>query len=194
LLAVLLAIVVELLVTGAFHEDAFADFCDAFGGGWSKEDILRILKDSRLGTYGVAGLTIGLGLRCTALSSLDTFLVVIALFASTTIGRWGMLLVMYWLPSLNEHAGLARQAGPVDRRTLLLGAALSIPGCLPMVWTMPSQWFFAILIVIGGAWCFTGYVGKRLGGLTGDCIGAYGFAAQLLVLLAFHVHWRGLSI
>src|SRR3954447_16259114 len=54
--SVLLGMIVGILVTGAFHEDGFADTCDAFGGGWTKEKILAIMKDSRLGTFGVIGL------------------------------------------------------------------------------------------------------------------------------------------
>ena len=66
-LAVVLSMITGLLITGAFHEDGFADVCDGFGGGWTKERILEIMKDSRLGTYGVCGLILILGLKFTAL-------------------------------------------------------------------------------------------------------------------------------
>jgi len=66
-----IAIAVVLLVTGAFHEDAVADYFDAFGGGWTKDDILRILKDSRVGSYGATALIIALALRILAIASLD---------------------------------------------------------------------------------------------------------------------------
>ena len=55
-LAVLLSMIATIYATGAFHEDGFADMCDGFGGGWTKTQILTIMKDSRLGTYGVTGL------------------------------------------------------------------------------------------------------------------------------------------
>lgn len=55
-LALLLSMVVTIFITGAFHEDGFADFCDGYGGGITKERILEIMKDSRLGTYGTIGL------------------------------------------------------------------------------------------------------------------------------------------
>jgi len=55
-LAVLLSMVATVLATGAFHEDGFADMCDGFGGGWTKEKILDIMQDSRLGTFGAVGL------------------------------------------------------------------------------------------------------------------------------------------
>jgi len=65
--AVVLSMMAGLLITGAFHEDGFADVCDGFGGGWTKERILEIMKDSRLGTYGVCGMILILGLKFTTL-------------------------------------------------------------------------------------------------------------------------------
>src|SRR5687767_10570761 len=61
-IAVLLALAIELRLTGAIHEDGVADFCDAFGGGWSREEILLILKDSRIGTYGALGIFVAIAL------------------------------------------------------------------------------------------------------------------------------------
>jgi cobalamin synthase len=66
-LAVLVALGIEARLTGALHEDAVADYCDALGGGWTREDCLRILKDSRVGSYGVLGLTLAVALRAGAL-------------------------------------------------------------------------------------------------------------------------------
>lgn len=65
--AVVLSMMAGLLITGAFHEDGLADVCDGFGGGWTNERILEIMKDSRLGTYGVCGLILILGLKFTVL-------------------------------------------------------------------------------------------------------------------------------
>jgi cobalamin synthase len=62
-LAVVLAVAVEAVLTGAFHEDAVADCCDAFGGGWTREQVLHILKDSRVGSFGVLGLGLALAVR-----------------------------------------------------------------------------------------------------------------------------------
>ena len=70
LLAALMAIGIEAYLTGAFHEDAFADTCDAMGGGWTREDVLKIMKDSRLGTYGTMGLLIGVSIRWMAIGTM----------------------------------------------------------------------------------------------------------------------------
>ena len=62
-LAVILSTVITILATGAFHEDGFADTCDGFGGGWDKIQVLTIMKDSRIGSYGTVGLIMMLGLK-----------------------------------------------------------------------------------------------------------------------------------
>src|SRR5262249_57362946 len=67
-LAVLIGLAAEAVLTGAFHEDAVADCCDGFGGGWSREDVLRIMKDSRIGSFGVLGLALALLLRAGCLA------------------------------------------------------------------------------------------------------------------------------
>jgi adenosylcobinamide-GDP ribazoletransferase len=71
-LSIFFSMILSILITGAFHEDGFADVCDAFGGGWTKEKILIIMKDSRLGTYGVTGLTSMLCFKFLLLFELST--------------------------------------------------------------------------------------------------------------------------
>ena len=71
-LAVVIGLAFEALLTGAFHEDAVADFCDAFGGGWTRDDILRILKDSRVGSFGALGLGLAVALRGGAIATLGS--------------------------------------------------------------------------------------------------------------------------
>lgn len=79
--AVLLAIVTRLLITGCLHEDGLADFFDGFGGGTSRERILSIMKDSHIGSYGVIGLILYFALLYTLLSSLPLTLAGSAILA-----------------------------------------------------------------------------------------------------------------
>src|SRR5688500_17032983 len=72
-ISILLSIAGGVLITGAFHEDGFADVCDGFGGGWTSEKILNIMKDSRVGTYGVVGMLLIFALKIFALTELLTF-------------------------------------------------------------------------------------------------------------------------
>src|ERR1700712_3963673 len=80
-IALLLAMIASILATGAFHEDGFADVCDGFGGGWTKEKILLIMKDSRLGTYGVVGIGLMLLLKWTVLKYLPAETIVVTLIS-----------------------------------------------------------------------------------------------------------------
>ena len=68
--AVVLSIAATLRLTGAFHEDGFADACDGLGGGWQRDEVLRIMKDSRIGSYGAAGLALMLLAKAAALIEL----------------------------------------------------------------------------------------------------------------------------
>ncbi len=88
-IAVLVALACEAVLTGAFHEDAVADCCDAFGGGWTRDDVLRILKDSRVGSYGVLGLGLAVALRATGIAALPGETLFPVVIASATLGRWG---------------------------------------------------------------------------------------------------------
>ena len=90
-LAIVIGLAFEALLTGAFHEDAVADFCDAFGGGWTRDDILRILKDSRVGSFGALGLGLAVALRGGAIATLETDRLIAAVTASATLGRWAIL-------------------------------------------------------------------------------------------------------
>lgn len=69
-ISIILGMILSILITGGFHEDGLADVCDAFGGGWSKEKILEIMKDSRIGTFGSIGLILSLGLKYSLLVNL----------------------------------------------------------------------------------------------------------------------------
>ena len=90
--AVGLGLVFEAILTGGFHEDAVADSCDAFGGGWTADDVLRIMKDSRIGSFGALGLLLAVGLRATGLASLDPTRVIFTTMASAALGRWAILV------------------------------------------------------------------------------------------------------
>ena len=84
-IAVLLSMVSSIIFTGAFHEDGFADVCDGFGGGWSKEQILTIMKDSRIGAYGSIGILFLLGIKFFALFHLSPSNLILSSLKPATI-------------------------------------------------------------------------------------------------------------
>ncbi len=195
-IAVIVALTAELLLTGAFHEDALADFCDAFGGGSSREDVLRILKDSRIGAFGAVSLFVGILIRfaclCSLLSSTETnatALFFASTIASAAIGRWTILLTMSFVAPAPGREGLASRmfSGP-SLNNLVLSSVIVLLACSAWGWLAPVNFaaaVLALLLVVPG---FIFYVRARIGGMTGDCLGCQCYLAQMVVLLAAAAH------
>jgi adenosylcobinamide-GDP ribazoletransferase len=190
--AVAAALAAEALLTGALHEDAVADFCDAFGGGTDAADIHRILADSRIGSYGALGLTLAVLLRGGSMAALPPPLLLPAIVAAATLGRWSMVILMAILPPPPDHPslarGLARRLGPGHLAAVTLLAA---PGTAALAFLAPWRLLAALLAVAVLLCGAHRYLRRRLGGATGDGLGAVGYAAQLVVLLAAGFHPGG---
>lgn len=182
--AALVALAAEALLTGAFHEDAVADFCDAFGGTARGAEALRIMKDSRIGTYGTLGLGLAVALRISAIVALPLDLALPAILGAATAGRlWAVLLAAMVAP-VAGGAGMAARAGLVPPRRVLLACLLSLPGLAPIAVLRPA------VVLAGGlfgalflVW-LARFVQRRIGGSTGDCLGFAAYIAQLTLLLA----------
>ncbi len=182
--AVGLGLLIEAILTGGFHEDAVADCCDAFGGGWTRDDVLRILKDSRIGSFGGLGLLLAVGLRAAGLLAIDPAHVIIVVAASGTIGRLAILLLMAFVPPVPNREGLARDIGErIGWRTVAAGSLLAIPGVATYILVEPVRCACAMSCVVVVVFGWGRYVRHRIGGITGDCLGAGCYLAQVVVLL-----------
>ena len=96
--SVVLALITGVLITGAFHEDGFADTCDGFGGGWTKEKILEIMKDSRSGAYGVIGSVLLLLLKYSTLAALardDIWFCISTIILAHTLSRFSAVFITF---------------------------------------------------------------------------------------------------
>lgn len=186
-LAVIVALAIEARLTGALHEDALADLCDGLGGGRTPEDVLRILKDSRIGAFGALGLGFGVGLRAGGLMALsDPTTAMIVLVVSGALGRLLMLAVMAAVPPVPGREGLGSSVAPsADWKGVGIAALMAAPALLlgaftdlraMLVWLVLSAafllWYRALLL-------------RRIGGSTGDGIGAAGYVGIVLATLAF---------
>jgi adenosylcobinamide-GDP ribazoletransferase len=160
-----------MLLTGAMHEDGFADSCDGFGGGWTREQVLRIMHDPRLGTYGVVGIVMLLALKFAVLNNLRPVQVPFVLVAAHAASRFVAVSLVHSHPYVRpEGTGKSHAVVQSTSRVDLLVAALF--GLLPMVFFPTNQ---ALLILAGllAARITAGrYLTRRLGGYTGDCLGA----------------------
>ncbi len=188
MIAALIAIGLEAWITGAFHEDALADATDALGGGWTREQVLEILKDSRHGTYGVMALIIGVGLRIATIASLSGAWSIVVIGTSAAVGRWAILWMMASLPPINDRHTMARDVGSQPGlKTILGGAVLPfILGSLLLVWS-PARVVVALTASIVLTFLFSRYIKKRVGGITGDFLGCTCYLVQLICLTCFAI-------
>ena len=175
------AVVVGLLITGAFHEDGLADIADAFGGGWTVERRLEILKDSRHGTYGVAALTSSIVLRVVCAASIAApSAVFVAFVAAHGVGRVSAVAAMKAAPPATE-SGLGVSAASSLRRTptaVGLLAAIAAVSLLSGWWVLP----FLGAAVVGTA-AVVALAVRKIGGLAGDVLGAVEQVVECLVFV-----------
>ena len=181
LVAAAVAVAIGLLATGAFHEDGLGDVADAFGGGWTVEHRLEILKDSRHGTYGVAAMCTSIVLRIVALGSLPgPATMFAAAVAAHTMGRVAAVAMAGTMP-LATSAGLGVDYG---RSTTRGRAAL---GCLSgvAITALATGWWAAPLLAAAAAASLaTGALARRkIGGISGDVLGAAEQVAECLCLV-----------
>ena len=169
-------------LTGAFHEDGLADSCDGLGGGLTRERTLEIMKDSRLGTYGVLGLVSALLIKISLLASMPLSVAIVALIIGHTASRLLCISLLALLPYGGEieHAKakpMAQQLTPLQG--LLSSGWLLLAGVL-VVLLFPNtvqqigiwQWLLALLLGIVATDYMRRLLHRRLEGYTGDGLGA----------------------
>jgi adenosylcobinamide-GDP ribazoletransferase len=169
--AVLLSIAATCLLTGALHEDGLADTFDALGAG-SRERALEIMRDSRIGAYGALALGLVLALKATALAAMPLALAAAALVAGHATSRFSALLVIATsrYARASGTAGFAADGpGPGG---LAVAAATAAASLLLLVPAGPGAALAALLGLAAGHFAARAAFERRLGGYTGDCLGA----------------------
>ncbi len=179
--AALLSLAATLLLTGALHEDGLADCCDGLFGGRGRAAALAIMRDSRVGAFGVLGLIVVLGVKVAVVASLEA--PGAALVAGHAAGRFFAVLPPVLLPYARTDGMAAGVAGP-GRTEVLLAAAFGLGPLL----LLGARAGAALLAAAAVAGLFAWWAGRRLGGYTGDVLGATQVLAEVAVLLA--AAWR----
>src|SRR5262245_1215594 len=181
--AALFAIIFTAFITNAFHEDGLADTFDGCGGGWTKEQALEIMRDSRLGTYGALALVFLILGKYSFLSSIASGApgqVWRWLIVAHTASRWTVLPLCAWLPYARaEGQGklVAKQIGKAD---IFIGSVTLFAAVLLLSW----QAALASVLVTALATLLSGlYYRVRLSGVTGDCLGATNQIAEVSLYL-----------
>ena len=192
LLAALLALALQTMLTGALHEDGLSDTADGIGGGRDKEAALRIMKDSRIGSYGAVVMILSFAIRAAALA---------AIARSTTPVEAGLVMLgaaalsraaMVWHWSLLPPAradGVAASAGMPEPDATRL--ALGLGGVLAFLLILPAASLVSTLSVLALSamitWGLTRYIDARIGGQTGDTIGTTQQLTEIMSLSALAV-------
>ena len=183
-LAVVIALAFDAWLTRGLHEDAVADLCDGLGGGRTPDDVLRIMKDGRIGAFGALALGFAVALRGAGLVALeDPVRAALVLVVAGAAARLMMLAVLWRVPALPGMG--ARVAAAMEGRRLAQAVAFAFP-----VWLLGGvggRGAMVLAAVACGAF-FMWYrplLLRRLGGSTGDAMGAAGYAGLLITTLAF---------
>lgn len=166
-LATLAALVAMVVVTGVLHEDGLADFADGIGGGRDRAQCLEIMRDSRIGSYGVAALIFMFALKSVALFELATLGAWPALLMVGVGSRTAMLALLIWLPPARAD-GLGQSASGVPSSALLPGVLSLGLCCIPLGWA--SGVILMFMALAAAAVAALAY--RRIKGQTGDVLGA----------------------
>lgn len=186
LVAAVLAVTTTVLVTGAFHEDGLADTWDGVGGGLTRERVLEIMRDSRIGTYGGVALLLSLLLRVAALSMLAPLAGLLALMATHALARLMIVLVTRYVRYARAE-GLAKPvAEGIDDRDCAVALATTLAICVAAGWAS----LLALLLAGWAAWLMLRPLLRKVGGYTGDGLGAIEQTAEVVALLVFAA-WLG---
>ena len=186
IVAVIAAITVRLLITGALHEDGLADFFDGFGGGGTdRQRILDIMKDSHIGTYGVLGLVVYLLLLGAALYSLPPEMAAMAILAADPYSKMVASQLVIMMPYARTELS-AKNRIVYRKPSVTAGILLAIQGLLPLagfLWLSHLPWEMIVFVPCLVMYFLYLLIWRRLRGYTGDCCGAVCLLVELTVYL-----------
>ena len=188
--AIIISLCFSVFVSGAFHEDGFADMIDGFGGGWTKEKILEIMKDSRIGAFGTIGLILLFALKISLM--LETVGNLQPLFAlaffmsqhSLSRAASGSLIFTSTYVQEDKVSKAKPLASEMSKKSFLF---LIVTGVLPLILFKSPIVFLIILPVFSTSFISGKYFEKWLGGYTGDCLGATQQICELVFMASFAI-------
>jgi adenosylcobinamide-GDP ribazoletransferase len=216
---ILASMVAGVLVTGGFHEDGFADVCDGFGGGWTREKILAIMKDSRIGVYGAIGLIFVLGSKYVLLREMPAFTPLLGGFSAASagvaapFGPWNVfydhryiifgMIAAHSLSRLMpvlvmQTSAYARADDPersksgamAGQRLSAVSLTVACVFALAPFCFLPWHFLLVILPVLYATFELSRYFKRWIGGYTGDCLGAIQQVTEIIFYLGFLIIWR----
>jgi len=185
--AAVLSTAASIYLTGAFHEDGFADTCDGLGGGMTRERVLEIMKDSRVGAYGAIGILCMLAAKCTTLAMLPPASAIGALLLAHPLSRLAATSLIWRM----EYARAEGKAKPLAERMTTSEfaiATVTVAIAATILFAYGALDLRAILAAFVASalatWWLARKFARRIGGYTGDCLGAVQQLAEAVIYLA----------
>jgi adenosylcobinamide-GDP ribazoletransferase len=181
-LAIILALLIRILLTGALHEDGLADFFDGFGGGRTKTDILRIMKDSHIGSYALIGMLFYYLITINTLLVIPHELIAIVLLVADPLAKFCSTILMNLLPyARNESESKSKTL--FEKMNSMRFIVAAIVGMLPAVYFIDKTLWLSLLVPFIIMILIFFYSKNKIGGYTGDLCGT----TALLCELAFYI-------
>lgn len=188
-----LVVLIHALLTGAMHFDGLADTADGFGAGRTRDDVLRIMRDHAIGSYGACALILAISLKVAAIGALmGTPAALPALLLAPALGRWSAVfssaLAAYARPATDDTSkSVGSPARFIGYGELALATTLLLPAALSF-----RAWRGAAVVLLGAAAvaCWTWLCRRKIGGVTGDTLGAGIELSECLVLVLFTIDRR----
>lgn len=204
-IGILASMITGILVTGALHEDGFADACDAFGGGWTKERILLIMKDSRLGTFGVIGLISILSAKFLLLKELPQFTpnldhptsnifynycyFLLLLVGAHSVSRLMPMLVVRFFTYATDPDN-SKSKPMVSKKPTSIQILIALIFAVGPLFFLDWIYFLVLVPCLLIALRLGAYFKKWIGGYTGDCLGAVQQVSELVYYLSVIIIWK----
>jgi len=180
--SIIISTISTVLLTGAFHEDGFSDSCDGFGGGWNKERILTIMKDSRVGAYGLIGTVLIFYLKIESLKHFSPQYIMLALLLAHSLSRFIAFSFMFTHQyARTDDSSKTKDTAhkPSTKQYIFAFSCASVPLFLFASWKV----FIAVPVLFICKYLFGRYLNKKLGGYTGDALGAAQQVAECIIYL-----------
>lgn len=185
-MAVLASTIVGIYLTGAFHEDGFADTCDGLGGGMTRQRVLEIMVDSRIGAYGAIGILLMLAMKCAVLSSMSSHIAIAALLAGHPLSRLASTALIWRLAYAKGEGKAKPLAQRMSNSEFLIAAATALLPAAALLYLDVLRWQSllagVVALALAAIWLARKFQ-RRIGGYTGDCLGA----VQQLSEVAFYL-------
>lgn len=184
--AVLASTIVGIYLTGAFHEDGFADTCDGLGGGMTRQRVLEIMVDSRIGAYGAIGILLMLAMKCAVLSSMSAQMVIVALLTGHPLSRLASTALIWRLVYAKGEGKAKPLAQRMSNGEFSIAAITALLPVAVLLYLNMLHWQSLlagfVALALAAIWLARKFQ-HRIGGYTGDCLGA----VQQLSEVAFYL-------